>query len=178
MNSPEKTGRNDPCPYGSGKKYKHCCQPKERVVVKAKRKMGYFTLPDGSKTSMPVIRFDSIPTHNKNGLTPDISSDQMMDLCLEEIYTIVKREDVGMLHDLVNGVLEKMDIVPTFTYKQISDRMANDGRFEVVYGHICGLKGTDPVDLMADRLESWVAWREKASLFLVLETLGTEEKSL
>jgi hypothetical protein len=21
----EKTGRNDPCPCGSGKKYKHCC---------------------------------------------------------------------------------------------------------------------------------------------------------
>jgi len=23
--SHEKTGRNDPCPCGSGKKYKHCC---------------------------------------------------------------------------------------------------------------------------------------------------------
>jgi hypothetical protein len=25
-----KTGRNDPCPCGSGKKYKHCCLPKGR----------------------------------------------------------------------------------------------------------------------------------------------------
>ena len=23
-----KTGRNDPCPCGSGKKYKHCCEAK------------------------------------------------------------------------------------------------------------------------------------------------------
>jgi uncharacterized protein YecA (UPF0149 family) len=24
----DKVGRNDPCPCGSGKKYKHCCFPK------------------------------------------------------------------------------------------------------------------------------------------------------
>ncbi|MBO4802382.1 MAG: SEC-C domain-containing protein [Bacteroidaceae bacterium] len=23
--APKKVGRNDPCPCGSGKKYKHCC---------------------------------------------------------------------------------------------------------------------------------------------------------
>jgi tetratricopeptide (TPR) repeat protein len=27
-----KPGRNDPCPCGSGKKYKKCCQPKEDAV--------------------------------------------------------------------------------------------------------------------------------------------------
>jgi len=27
-----KTGRNDPCPCGSGKKYKHCCLEKDRAV--------------------------------------------------------------------------------------------------------------------------------------------------
>jgi len=27
-----KTGRNDPCPCGSGKKYKHCCLDKDRAV--------------------------------------------------------------------------------------------------------------------------------------------------
>ena len=95
---------------------------------------------------------DSIPAHNKNGLTPDISPEQMMDLCLDEIYTIVKSEDVGMIHDLVDRVLDEMDIVPVFTYRQITERIVNDGRFEVVLGQICGLKGTDPVELIADRL--------------------------
>ena len=28
----QKTGRNDPCPCGSGKKYKHCCLEKERAA--------------------------------------------------------------------------------------------------------------------------------------------------
>ena len=27
-----RTGRNDPCPCGSGKKYKHCCLDKDRAV--------------------------------------------------------------------------------------------------------------------------------------------------
>jgi len=27
-----RTGRNDPCPCGSGKKYKHCCLDKDRVA--------------------------------------------------------------------------------------------------------------------------------------------------
>lgn len=28
---PVKVGRNDPCPCGSGKKYKHCCYAKDSV---------------------------------------------------------------------------------------------------------------------------------------------------
>ena len=28
-----KTGRNDPCPCGSGKKYKKCCDPIEQTTV-------------------------------------------------------------------------------------------------------------------------------------------------
>lgn len=29
-----KIGRNDPCPCGSGKKYKHCCLNKRRTYIK------------------------------------------------------------------------------------------------------------------------------------------------
>jgi SEC-C motif len=29
---PSTTGRNDPCPCGSGRKYKHCCAPKDRAL--------------------------------------------------------------------------------------------------------------------------------------------------
>ncbi len=31
-----KTGRNDPCPRGSGNKYKKCCQDKDKAVPQAK----------------------------------------------------------------------------------------------------------------------------------------------
>lgn len=77
----------------------------------------------------------------------------MMDLCLDEIYKILEREEVGMTHDLVDKVILAMDTIPTFTYRQISERMIKDGKFEVVHGQICGLKGTDPVELMAEKLK-------------------------
>jgi len=31
LHAREKIGRNDPCPCGSGKKYKHCCLPAPSV---------------------------------------------------------------------------------------------------------------------------------------------------
>src|SRR5262249_29355107 len=32
---PPKTGRNDPCPCGSGRKYKHCCLEKDQAAEHA-----------------------------------------------------------------------------------------------------------------------------------------------
>jgi tetratricopeptide (TPR) repeat protein len=39
-NAATKVGRNDPCPCGSGRKYKHCCQPKETAARSAVAKAG------------------------------------------------------------------------------------------------------------------------------------------
>lgn len=39
----EKTGRNDPCPCGSGKKYKKCCMEKDRDEVRAQTSYEEFT---------------------------------------------------------------------------------------------------------------------------------------
>lgn len=33
-----KVGRNDPCPCGSGKKYKHCCYVKDYKIIPAVKK--------------------------------------------------------------------------------------------------------------------------------------------
>ncbi|MFQ5750840.1 MAG: SEC-C metal-binding domain-containing protein [bacterium] len=80
-----RTRRNDPCPCGSGKKYKHCCYQKNYIEVTPEKKTAYFTLDDGSKISQSITSLDAMPTHNKNGLTPNITSAQMMDMCLDEI---------------------------------------------------------------------------------------------
>lgn len=112
------------------------------------------TLDDGSKTAIPVASFESIPTHNENGLTPDITPEEMIDLCLDEIYKILQQEKVGMMRDLVDLVIREMDIVPTFTYRQFGERMSKDGRFEVHLMQACSLKGTDPIELMVEKLYS------------------------
>lgn len=146
--------RNEPCPCGSGKKYKNCCYQVNYVQAAAKKKTVHFTQPEGFATSAQITSFDAIPTHNKNGLRPEITSEQMMDLCLDEIYKSLAAERAGMTKDLVDAALHEMDIVPTFTYRQISERMEQDGRFSVFKGQICSLKGTDPVILMEKKLRA------------------------
>ncbi len=146
--------RNDPCPCGSGKKYKNCCYRVNFIEANPTNKTAYFTLPGGFQTSAQITSFDAIPTHNKNGLRPGITSNQMMDLCLDEIYNSLVAERVGMTKDLIDAVLHKMDIVPTFTYRQIAERMEKDGRFSVFKGQICSLNGKDPVTLMAEKFRA------------------------
>ena len=145
--------RNDSCPCGSGKKYKHCCYSQNYQKEKPDKKNAYFTVDSGSKISHKVTSIDSIPSHNKNGLTPNITPQQIMDLCLDEIHKILHIENVGMVHDLVDKVILDMDIIPTFTYREIAERIENDGRFEIFQSQICSLKGTDPISLMSEKIQ-------------------------
>jgi hypothetical protein len=120
--------------------------------IPADKKTVNFTLDDGSITSKAITSIDSIPKHNKNGLIPNITVEQIMDLCLDEINEIIKNEKAGMIVNLVDSLIKEMDIIPTFTYRQISERMKNDGRFEIFQSQICSLKGTDPVELIEKKL--------------------------
>ncbi len=147
-----KIKRNDPCPCGSGKKYKYCCYQKDYRQVQPQKIMAEFSLDDGLKAKMPIASLDSIPMHNANGLLPDITPEQMMGLCLDEIYKILQQEKVGMMRDLVDQVIREMDIIPTFTYRQIGERISQDVRFEHHLMQVCSLKGTDPIELLMKKL--------------------------
>jgi hypothetical protein len=147
-----KVKRDDPCPCGSGKKYKNCCYKKSYIEIKPTKKDVIFSLNREEKISKQITSLDSIPTHNKNGLTPKISPIQLMDLCLDEIEKYLQREKVGMLHDLVDKVVKEMDVIPTFTYRQIGQRIQKDGRFEILNMQICSLIGDDPLELLSKKL--------------------------
>jgi len=149
----KETSRNAPCPCGSGKKYKYCCYKTDLKIIPAVKKDATFSLDNDTTITRSVISPDSIPTHNHNGLRSNITKEQMMDCCLDEIHTILESEKVGMLANLVNGTVKNMDIVPAFTYREIANRMESDGRFEITHMQICGLKGTDPISLMMEKLE-------------------------
>lgn len=147
--------RNSPCPCGSGKKYKKCCYQKDYEEVSAKKIKAMLTLDEeGTKENRELIAVDSIPTHNKNALKPSITKEQMMDLCLDEIYRALEINQVGMIVDLVNNAIEEMNIVPAFMYSEIVLRMQEvDNRFAVYHNQICSLKGTDPLQLIIDKLD-------------------------
>ena len=144
--------RNSPCPCGSGKKYKNCCFQKDFSEIAARRKDVKFTMPGEENIIMPITNMDSLPTHNENGIKPNITKDQMIDLCLDEIYKILKTEKVEMLADLVNSVVHDMDIVPIFTYREIAAQIEKDERFSIYMMQICSLSGTDPLELMTDKI--------------------------
>jgi len=145
--------KNDPCPCGSGKKYKQCCYWKNYKLVEPEKTPTEFTRKDGIKSVIYMASIDSFPMHNENGLKPNIPPEQMIDLILDEIYKILQMEQVGATRDLIDLVIREMDIVPNFTYRQICERLDADGRFEHWVYNICSLKGTDPGDLMWEQLE-------------------------
>jgi hypothetical protein len=144
--------RNSPCPCGSGKKYKNCGFQKDFIEVPAERKAVKFTMPGQENITKQVTNMDSIPTHNKNGLKPNITKDQMINLCIDEIYKILQNEKVEMLADLVNRIVHDMDIVPIFTYREIGEQIEKNKRFAIHMMQICSLSGTDPLKLMVDKL--------------------------
>ncbi len=147
-----KIRRNDPCTCGSGKKYKRCCYLKNYKLIEPDKINAQFTKDDGGKISHTVASLDSFPAYNQNGLTPDISPEQMMDICLDEIEKILQVEKVGMMRDLVDLIIKQMDVVPTFAYREIGERMSNDGRFELHLMQVCCLKGNDPIRLLSEKL--------------------------
>ena len=115
-----KTRRNELCPCGSGKKYKNCCFQADFVKESPAKKMVDLTVDDVTQIPTSATAIDSVPTHNKNGLSPDITADQMMDLCLDEIAKLLASESVGTVHDLVDKVILAMDLIPTFTYREFA----------------------------------------------------------
>ena len=145
--------KNDLCSCGSGKKYKYCCYEKNYRLVEPDKINTQLLSENGGTIIHKLASLDSLPAHNENGLTPEITSQQMMELCLDEVYKILKKEKVGMMRDLIDRVIKDMDIVPTFTYRQFGEQISQNDRFEVYYNQICSLKGDDPISLMAAKLK-------------------------
>lgn len=50
--STNKVGRNDPCPCGSGKKYKHCCDLSGTNTAKKQTAPSHFSVPNALQTAM------------------------------------------------------------------------------------------------------------------------------
>src|SRR3990167_7949654 len=47
-----RTGRNDPCPCGSGKKYKHCCLERDRAVALQAQKANQVSVRKGDQEEL------------------------------------------------------------------------------------------------------------------------------
>ena len=64
----QKVGRNDPCPCGSGKKFKKCCEEK---VKQKKFNAQLITQPEGAKRLSSLFQHNvKVPTHTPPPITP------------------------------------------------------------------------------------------------------------
>ena len=59
-----KIGRNDPCPCGSGKKYKHCCMRKEQAAAHARPSAPSLQPPPDSHTAALNARWEEFEAAN------------------------------------------------------------------------------------------------------------------
>ena len=62
-----KIGRNDPCPFGSEKKYKNCCYQKDIKIAQPEKIKATFTIDDDTKLIRPIRSLDLLSTHNSEG---------------------------------------------------------------------------------------------------------------
>ena len=146
--------RNHLCPCGSGIEYKDCCINKDLLIQNGKRINAVFSTDSNDKIIRTTLSLDSIPTHNRNGLSPSISREQMVIICLDEIYLLLTKERVGMLSDLVDRVVCNMNIIPVFTYRQIGEQMQKDIRFSGYEMQVFSLCGTNPIDLISEKISA------------------------
>ena len=60
-----RVSRNDPCPCGSGKKYKHCCLPKQ-VAAHRPRPLPTITDPYGNPKKRPEYPIGTVALYGPN----------------------------------------------------------------------------------------------------------------
>ena len=76
----------------------------------------------------------------------------MIALILDEFFRILSTQRVEMLVDLTNRVVEDMNIVPVFTYRDIGNALDVDSRFEHFCMQLVCLAGDDPVELYVNKM--------------------------
>lgn len=85
-----KIGRNSPCPCGSGKKYKRCCQQKETEMRRRELPSGRFRYESGSYGGPSGGYMPSIIGYK------DVGTNSWKEhLCLVKPDTILKDEDAA-----------------------------------------------------------------------------------
>ena len=108
-----KIGRNSPCPCGSGKKYKNCCEQKDRVFQQTKLPPGRFRYESGSYGSPARGYMPSILCYKEIGkdswkehfclVKPDVildEEDQAVEIAENDIATAYNlKASGGSVHD-------------------------------------------------------------------------------
>jgi len=75
-----KTGRNDPCPCGRGKKYKYCCLSQASVANIENTQI--------ENDAFRLTKTNHVKKHLKNGVGKTIFSQHFFKTCITEYQTV------------------------------------------------------------------------------------------
>ena len=72
----EKVGRNDPCPCGSGKKYKQCCMAKQSMSLKDRlKKTTWINKPQQAQVDLMERTFGQMSSHLAGNKPPVVQEE-------------------------------------------------------------------------------------------------------
>ncbi|MBL9168226.1 MAG: SEC-C domain-containing protein [Verrucomicrobiales bacterium] len=100
----ERVGRNDPCPCGSGKKYKKCCHEKDQKRLHQSSEIAGVTQEELRTSPEPYLserRIEDMRAHELAKLDPLKIPEDLHSLVLERMRIFEQ-------HDLAVGLLEKI----------------------------------------------------------------------
>jgi len=122
-----KPGRNDPCPCGSGKKYKRCCLEKDEAAV---RKLAPAPLPRGaaavaSPSSQPLPNFSGLAAEMTARLAAAYGGDDN-----EDELTTASNAAVDLVHE---GKLDEAEQVARDLIERFPDFHDGWDRLGMVY---------------------------------------------
>jgi len=166
-----KVGRNDPCPCGSGKKYKNCCLPKERtlsVQPSNKPEVIDWHLEGNGKTWRRVPGALDVRI---GGRRPEDSDDVIEDI-FASIISLVSEHGIDRLSKKLHDCKHKLYAVRYHLKaieREIDEKVAD---FEKEYAAMsgAGLELENPV--LIYETEAFL-FQVKSNLDLIIQALGS-----
>lgn len=179
-----KIGRNDPCPCGSGKKYKKCCLGKEvpKQNIFGNKNIGIVEFhnyhvktrevkPESKSIDEKLIHIYS----NRDKMsTREIIDDYLIILNFildyakkHNIKEIKKLDEEGLVGEFIGNVINDFDY-------EVSNLQKNEYDLEVIFEYLDKLANT--IDLDKNRYESTI--RQKTSILFKLDRVDEGEKIL
>jgi len=113
----KKIGRNDPCPCGSGKKYKHCCLPKERKARQHPRPEPVPEVPNepispeipGLRKPEAGLEKPSASVEPEEAGPPEMEGSHKLEAEPEELFTQEDQELSAEIYDALWEEFEEAD---------------------------------------------------------------------
>jgi hypothetical protein len=178
-----KTGRNDPCPCGSGRKYKQCCQPADaareagadfqstqRFVLETARREGTWeadvvplvaSLADGSHHRPASVLITAGELVLRGELKDRLSGepDALAEVIEREL--VLAARDVGTFPELLRVRYSELReplqarLAPRAIAVEVAETLASEEAARGLIEHMTGEVHWPPVSLA----DTWAAWR-------------------